>query len=157
MSNYRFRLQPLLNLKIQEEEELQKKLVDCRRRFKEKRDSLLSLEADKDRYLRQLEEELEANKVDLNSTRWSHKYLQYLGEEITRLSLQIQQLERELERRRQQLLDKTKEKKSLEKLKEKVKAAHKRELLKQEQKRIDELAQSRYLHYDQSSVISGGN
>lgn len=157
MSNYRFRLQPLLNLKIQEEEELQKKLVDCRRRFKEKRDSLLSLEADKDRYLRQLEEELEANKVDLNSTRWSHKYLQYLGEEITRLSLQIQQLERELERRRQQLLDKTKEKKSLEKLKEKVKAAHKRELLKQEQKRIDELAQSRYLYYDQSSVISGGN
>jgi flagellar protein FliJ len=140
---YQFKLEALRRYRQHEEERLQKELADAVRR----RDRAAT--AMDDLLEQRTETESELYQSQNQSTFSSHfciyvRYLQGLEEKILEQRQRLSEAEKEADRRRDNLLQAVKKRKTLDKLKEKGLKAYIAELDHEELKFINEIAISRF-------------
>ena len=140
---YRFNLQSLLNYRQYQEEILQKELAD----FKNK---LVKLE----QQLRQLVQARRKNSLELHQRQKKggtvsglmmyFRYLDRLTADIEKQKQLVGQAKKQFEKKRRELLDIVKKRKTLEKLKEKGLKVFQQEQLKKERDLLDGVATTRF-------------
>ena len=145
MKKFEFRLEPLLNLKEQEEKNIQKELLKLRKNYNQLKEKLADYEQDKKNWQHELSDEQETgiNTKDLLKYR---NYIDYLNNQIKETKLEMDYWREKIEECQERLLAKVKEKKKLSKLKEKEYEAHWEEFIQEERKESDEIATNNYNH-----------
>lgn len=139
MGKFNFRLQKLLDLKYQKEEQSKivfKKAQEERLKAEEKLTSL------KDNYKKYSEARVFGTVIEQKIT---HNYLNALVSCIDEANIELEQKEQTLEQRRKELVEKQIERKTVETLKEKQKINFELETKLVEQKFNDELALYGYI------------
>lgn len=144
MSKFRFRLQPVLNLKTQEKNTSFELYGKAQNSLRRRRDDLQGLTDKKESYLVQMETE-KGETIDTVGRRAEWNFLKYLHQEIETVNADVNHLQEQVQIRHRHLLDKLKEEKSLEKLKEIQKTNHDEEVGRARQKELDEIAQQQFL------------
>jgi len=139
MKKFSFNLEKVLDVKIMEEKLLQRDLILCEEELKaaELRQSELNTEMQSEFSKKSLLVQKNTNVPDIMLI---HNYIQSLEKDSETNLENISLLERKHSKIREQLINKTKEKKSLEKLKEIKLEAYKKEVKKIEQDFMDEIA-----------------
>lgn len=143
MSQFNFRLQPVLNLKTEEKRSSLEKYGKAQRTLQKRIQDLEGLTEQKDGYLETMEKET-GKTIDpwKRSADWN--FVRSLQKKIVSVNKDVNHLEEQVQLKHRHFLDKLKEEKTLEKLKEVQKESYKEELNRLEQKEIDEMAQQLY-------------
>ncbi len=140
MKAFKFRLQPVLDLKEQEKETLQQRYQRARENCRKRREDLLKLEDLKRSCLEGAEvdgeKEIKPRELEMQ---WS--FIELLNLEIEKVIEDIKRLEEIARRRYLELVEKLREEKSLEKLKTRLSRDHMIEQERAQQKIIDEVGQ----------------
>ncbi len=144
MSKFRFRLQPVLNLKTQEKNASFELYGKAKNSLRQRQDDLQGLTDKKESYLVQMETE-KGQTIDTVGRKAEWNFLKYLHREIETVNADVNHLEEQVQIRHRHLLDKLKEEKSLEKLKEMQKTTHDEEVGRAKQKELDEIAQQQFM------------
>lgn len=147
MKPFAFKLQTALNIKLKEEEKVKEELHQQTARRLETLDLLAVLEEE----LGKLEDRLRGHqdtRVDVDEIRRCLDYLPVIREKILRQKECIRQIEAEIDRIRQTLVELMRKRKVLEKLKERHYAQYQAEVNREEQKIIDEMATNSYYRKD---------
>ncbi len=144
MSAFRFRLQPVLDIKTQEKENLQVLYSLAREKLFHRNGDLDNLQQKKYSHLNDLSSET-GEAIDPWGRQASWNFINYLGREIEQVTQDIKKLQQRVEEKQQKLVEKYKEEKGLEKLKGNRKKAHYREMERLAQKEVDEMAQQLFL------------
>jgi flagellar FliJ protein len=135
---YRFNLQVLLDYRKRVEEGIQIELSDVQRKLKEERQLLISYREEKNFY----EEELvrrEEREIDVEEGILYRDYLKGMRAKIKKQEEIVARMRVELDKKREELLAVTKNRKILEKVKEKDWEKFARELARREGMFIDEV------------------
>lgn len=135
---YRFNLQVLLDYRKRVEEGIQIELSDVQRKLKEERQLLVSYREEKNFY----EEELvrrEEREIDVEEGILYRDYLKGMRAKIKKQEEIVARMRVELDKKREELLAVTKNRKILEKVKEKDWEKFARELARREGMFIDEV------------------
>ncbi|TDX51931.1 flagellar export protein FliJ [Orenia marismortui] len=143
MKKFNFRLQSVLDLKKQEEEAIQKELARLIQEYRKIEKKIDNLKAEKKNIQQKLEKE-EGIKINPSQAVRTRNYIKFLRDEIEELTLKLNYWEDEIKKCRQNLISKTKEKKSLVKLRDRKYDEHWQEMLSEEQKLNDELAINKF-------------
>lgn len=143
MKKFKFKLEKVLDYRRQEKGVIQEELAQIQKEFSEAEDKLNELLSNKKELQLKLKEK-EKHDIDLQQAMSHRDYLEVLKVKIEEQRKIVNQLQRELNECRQKLLEKRKECKTLSKLKEKQFADYRREFLKKEQEKIDELATNNF-------------
>ncbi|MFO7820388.1 MAG: flagellar export protein FliJ [Halanaerobacter sp.] len=150
MKKFEFRLESILDLRKQEEKNIQKELMRLRKNYNELQDKLEEKKADKNKWQQKLASEQEEG---INSTTVVkyRNYIGYLYDEIEEIKLEMNHWREKIEDCQERLLAKLKEKKKLAKLKERQAKEHWEEFLQEERKQNDEVATNNYNHKQDKS------
>ncbi|MBM7555340.1 flagellar export protein FliJ [Halanaerobacter jeridensis] len=150
MKEFEFRLEPLLNLRKQEEKNIQKELMKLRKNYNELQEQLEEYKSDKGNWQQKLAQEQEKG---INSTTLVkyHNYIEYLNEQIKETKLEMDYWREKIEECQDRLLAKVKERKKLSKLKERQAEEHWEKFLQEERKQTDEVATNNYNHNQDNS------
>ncbi len=141
---YRFNLQVLLDYRKRVEEGIQIELSHVQRKFEEERQLILSYQEEKNFY----EEELarrEEREIDVEEGILYRDYLKGMRVKIKKQEEIVARMRVELDKKREELLAVTKNRKILEKVKEKDWKKFARELARREGMFIDEVGIRGYL------------
>lgn len=137
---FKFKLERIMNLKIEEEEEEKKKLVAIRKKLKEAQDHLQYL---KD-FCIQMEAQLREKQkgtVKIHEIQLLHNHIRKVKEQdIPQQMILIQQIQIEEQEQFNKYMEARIEVKKFEKLKEKARKEYEEKELQEEAKLIDEIA-----------------
>ena len=152
MSSFRFRLETLLRLRLAEREQRRAELAKAIRaeemlRTEERTRGLQQAEAAE----RSLQLKL-PGAADVDALLQTHRYEVVLTTQRRQLAAQIAQVEAELERRRQALVEADRQLRVLEKLRERQAAAYKQAAARQEVKQFDEMAMLGYVRRQEAPL-----
>ncbi len=140
MSSFKFRLQPVLDLREQEKEALQQRYHKAKEGCRKRREDLQRLKETKKACLYELEVE-EKKRINPREREMQWVYVGLINSEMDEVKEDINRLEKIARDRFRELVEKLREEKTLEKLKENLAQAHKLEQERVNQKKIDEMGQ----------------
>ena len=143
MRAFNFRLQPVLDLKVQEKENMQQRYQSARDKWMGRYQDLESLENEKKDRLTSLEPQ-EGTVINPRAQEAKWNFVHHLNEEIKEVHRDVVKLEDIVNKRYKELLEKLKEEKSFEKLKENLAQKHRKEMERLQQKEVDEMGQQLY-------------
>lgn len=137
MTKFNFRLQALLKVKSQIEDNLKNDLGKAVHKLEEEKAKLRRLEFEKNRYILEFNEKCRKSTVD-NLIKFNN-YISLLASKILNQKENINLAARNVDKIREELIKIVKERKILDKLKEKKHEAFLKEQLKDEQRLNDEI------------------
>ena len=140
----KFKLESLLQHRKYIEEIFQCELADTLQALVEKRKSLERMKADRDRIQNDLHQKLK-NGIDAATMLHFHEYLNRLALDMTAQKARVAEAEKNLEQKRNELVEAVKNRKIMDKLKDKQLAAEVDRLQKNEQNFMNDVAISRHL------------
>ena len=143
--DYRFKLEALRQYRVFQEDERQKDLADALRQRDQQAQILARLIDLRDRTEKDLESRQNEGATGPQLTIFSN-YLNKLGSDIFSQNHKVAQAEKNLEKKREALLEAMQKRKTLDKLKEKGLKAYMDRLSREEEKFINEMAISRFNH-----------
>ncbi len=138
MQKFIFRLQPVLNLKKQLEDNAKNNLAKSSRKLEEEKQILVELNEQKDSYLNKMSQDMESG-VPVYRLRGYNDYFAGAKVKISHQKDNVNNAQRIVDINREELVKAVQEKKILVKFKEKKQEEYQKEALKEEQKTIDEL------------------
>lgn len=143
MAKFVFRLQSLLNVKIQLEKSLKDELGKAVAKVEEEKSKLAQIENDRENYINQVNNK-SAKGIRIGEIREFNSYIVFLREKIEFQKENIKKAQKIVDKYREQLVKVVQEKKMLEKYKEKQYQQYLKEQQGQEQKLIDEIVSFNY-------------
>ncbi|OGO80406.1 MAG: flagellar export protein FliJ, partial [Clostridiales bacterium GWC2_40_7] len=132
MAKFIFKLQTLLKVKIQMEDNLKNDLGKAIQKFEEEKAKLRRLEFEKSRYIMEFNEK--SRKTTVNNLIKFNNYISFLAVKILNQKENINLASRNVDKIREELIKIVKEREILDKLKEKKYGVFQKELLKDEQR-----------------------
>lgn len=151
MSIFKFRLQAVLEVRKKKEDLRKKELFQLRETLKNQQCFLAGLE-DQRSVLEEAIRERQKETLDIDEIFCYQQYLKYTREEIINQIFLIKNLNQDIERKHQDLISASKEKKIIEKLKEKQHTEFNKNLEKGEIKVLDELGTNGYTHKNYARI-----
>ncbi len=143
MRAFKFRLQPVLDLKEQEKETLQQSYQRARENLKNREEDLQRLKEIKKSTLSRMDLEGESS-INPRERKMDWTFIELLNGEIERVTEDVRRLEKITRERFLELVEKMREEKSLERLKETLFQDHRLEQERVNQKEIDEIGQQQF-------------
>ncbi len=140
MKKFRFRFQAVEDVKKREEDLRRERLVEADRTLQEQETLLAGLHQLRDTCQRRIVEQTSEGRLNATEIALSHVYLQKVTEDIQRQVARVEQARREMEARREGLLQAAQERKMFENLKVRDQSAHRYEEARQDQALMDEIA-----------------
>jgi flagellar FliJ protein len=143
VQKFKFKLEKVLDYRHQEEGMRRQQLAQLRKGLDEAEDKLDKLFNGK----KELQIELKGKEkkgIDLHESMAYRNYIEVVKADIERQKELVSSIRKKVEECRQKLLNKRKECKTLSKLKEKAFKKYQQEFLREEQKKIDEVATSSF-------------
>lgn len=140
MSLFRFRLATLLRLRIAERDDRRSDLAKALAAWEVLREQRQALTADRNENLAVVRRLAAPGSGNVDAMIQSQRYQAILKMRDAQLAAQEAQVEREIERRRQLLVEADRQVRVLEKLEARQKGAHRQLMEKQEARRLDEVA-----------------
>jgi len=144
MKPFKFKLQNSLELRKRQEELQKIELVALTKDFQEKLEVLQQLRLQ----MASLQDEIRCRQgsvIDLLQFRTWQEYIPVINKKIMAQEKLVKESRQVMEKGRERLLDTVKARKMLEKLKVRHYEVYKSELMREEQKQIDEMATNTYL------------
>jgi flagellar export protein FliJ len=135
MKGYKFKFEKILNLRIRQEEQEEDKYLLLKKELNDLKNKLKSLKAEKENVFEHLRDK--ENDLALNIS--LRQYLKELKANEEQVYRDIKEKKEEVEAQLKVLMEKKKERKTLEKLKEQEVKKFVKEFLEDEQKELDEL------------------
>jgi len=139
MGKFSFRLESMLKIAINQEEDAKKYLAFTLSELKNGREQLLALSQLQTKALRALVED-QKGKISINKLISNHHYCQFLKSEVEKKQNEVMNLEKKVEQARENLQEIMKKRKILEKLEEKQYSSFLSEEQRNLQKELDEIA-----------------
>ncbi len=140
MAAFKFRLEPVVSLKKQQEDIRKTALARAKEDLKRKEARLVNLCEHKDDCQRMLTTEMEAGALDISRKLIFYAYLERLADEIANHREEVSRSVEDVVVKRELLLESSREKKTLEKLKQRMRERYIKQLKKMEQAALDETA-----------------
>jgi flagellar FliJ protein len=140
---YKFTLEPVLNHRKIIEEELQKELADLKRRLVDEKRKLETYERAKSRSLAELQQKQEEG-ITAPEILLYESFIERLSRDLDKQKERVLGAEQKVDQKLEDLVAATKRRKTLDKLKEKGLEKYRRELLKNEQDFLNEVAVNRF-------------
>ncbi|RQD55701.1 MAG: flagellar export protein FliJ [Desulfonatronovibrio sp. MSAO_Bac4] len=138
---FNFNLQKILDFRTSLEEKSQQEFSRARKKYQEQTYILDNIKYEIDQAKKEIKDKKNITQGDI--WLWD-KYIERLNFDLKRAELRLRELARELSLKRQNLLEKSKDKKIIEKLKVNQKLKFDYEQEKEEQKEFDEMAVVRF-------------
>ena len=139
---FRFKLEALLNHRRHQEEICQKQLSQAERHLMDEQGKLRQQKIKKRRHVRQLQAKQSAD-INTADIILSVNYIQQLTQTIESQKICVRDAAKQVNRKRNELIDVVKKRRILEKLKEKQWLAYRHEIMLDERKHMDEVASLR--------------
>ncbi len=143
MAKFKFRLQPLLNIKLQLEDSAKNELGKAVQKLEEEKEIGRSLLKYRERYINEFNEKA-SKMVRIDELRSYTMYISRLAKNIDDQNKNIKEASDNVDKYRDELIKIVKERKILEKLREKKFNEYLIEMSKDEQKRMDEIVSYKY-------------
>lgn len=143
MGKFVFRMQSLLNVKIQIENSLKNELGKAVQELERQKDILREIELEREVYIGRVNSEC-VEGISVGKLREFNTYIVYLNDRSRLQKENIKKAQNNVDKYREQLIKAMQEKEMLEKLKEKKYEEYLREQLKEEQKLNDEIVSFNY-------------
>lgn len=143
MAKFKFRLQPLLNIKTQLEDSAKNELGKAVQRLEEEKEKARSLVENREKYISEFQEKT-SSYIRIDELKGYTLYISKLAQNIEMQNKNIKEASDNVDKYREDLIKIVKERKILEKLKEKKYKEYLSELGKDEQKRMDEIVSYKY-------------
>jgi flagellar FliJ protein len=143
MAKFRFRLQPLLNIKIQLEDSAKNELGKAVHRLEEEKGKARTLVLNREKYISEFQEKT-SSFIRIDELKGYSLYISKLAKNIELQNKNVKEASDNVDKYREDLIKIVKERKILEKLKEKKYNEYLSELGKDEQKRMDEIVSYKY-------------
>lgn len=153
MAKFNFRLEPVVSLKRQKENQHKAALAQAKDELAKRERNLINLCAHKDECERALVEELLAGSVDISRKIIFYAYLERLTDEIAQQKERVSQAKKDVEVKRDLLLETSREKKTLEKLRNRMWERYLREIRKIEQAMLDEVGAQVHSRNGEGSLV----
>ncbi len=152
MAEFEFSLQTALDLRCREEQQAQRRLASAQRQVNRRRADLERTRDRIDMILGSLRDNREGGRVTvaLGRVEHEHRVLAELRGRFARQRGRLDEAERELERRRAELIAASQARSTLERLSERREAEHRRRQVLSEQRELNEAAVSRHRMNDHS-------
>ncbi|MGE5329244.1 MAG: flagellar export protein FliJ [Deltaproteobacteria bacterium] len=138
MASFKFKLQSILNIKIQMEDALKNKIAKAIRCLEEEKDILKNIKEEQKKCMLDISSE-SSNGVTVERLRNYNAYISFLKEKVLNQTKRVKSSQEVVDKYREELIQASKEKKMLETLKEKQFNEYLKEEEKNEQKRLDEV------------------
>ena len=146
MSKFVFKLQPLLKVKTQMEDNLKNELGKAIKKLEDEKAKLRRLEFEKNRYILEFNEK--SKKTTVNNLIKFNNYIFFLSDNICLQKENINLASSNVDKIREELIKIVKEREILEKLREKKHEEFNKEQLRDEQRLIDEIVSFKQIHRD---------
>lgn len=140
MKKFSFPFQFLLKYREKKEDRLRKELAQLKRRLEKERENLAQLELDSMTNIRELGEKHQGKEIETALVLPYYSYLDNLFNQIKEQSKVVSDISQEMEKKRKEVIEASKEKKIIKKLKERKWAEFVHERERVEQNFIDEIA-----------------
>ena len=140
---YNFNLEPVLKHRKLVEENLQKELAVLKLLLVNEREKLQTYKESRSKFLVELQRKQEEG-TTISDVFLYLPFIEQLSKDIEKQNKTVSDLEKDVEQKRQDLVEATKKKKTLEKLKDKGLKAFKQEMIKKEQEFLNEVAVNRF-------------
>ena len=140
---YNFNLEPVLKHRKLVEENLQKELAVLKLLLVNERERLQTYKESRSKFLVELQRKQEQG-TTISDVFLYLPFIEQLSKDIEKQNKTVSDLEKDVEQKRQDLVEATKKKKTLEKLKDKGLKAFKQEMIKKEQEFLNEVAVNRF-------------
>lgn len=140
---YRFNLDSLLNYRRYQEDILQKELSDFKNQLVQHEQKLHQLKQDWRKYSRELSQQQQKGGT-VSGLIMYFKYLDRLSMDIDNQKRLIAKAKKQFDRKRRELIEIVKKRKTLDRLKEKGFLTYQREMMRKDQNLMDEAAATRY-------------
>ena len=140
MCAFKFRLEPVVGLKKQKEDERKIALAGAKKELQQKEECLLGLHNEKRDCVEAVGSKSESGGVDIAEMLVYYAYLEKLTDEIAENTGAVERSREDVESKRDLLLQSSREKRALENLREKMKARYLLAARKAEQVIMDETA-----------------
>ena len=144
MAKFIFKLQTLLKVKIQMEDNLKNDLGKAIQKLEEEKAKLRRLEFEKSRYIMEFNEK--SRKTTVNNLIKFNNYISFLAVKILNQKENINLASRNVDKIREELIKIVKEREIMDKLKEKKYGVFQKEQLKDEQRLNDEIVSFKQIH-----------
>lgn len=136
---YRFSLEPVLNHRKLLEEGLQKDFAVLKRQLFEERETLFRFEQSKDQFSRELRKK-QTKKMNVSDILLYTDFIHQVSMEIEKQSEKILEIEKNIEQKREELIEAMKSRKTIDRLREKGLKAYLQDLSKKEGVLMNEAA-----------------
>ena len=140
---YKFSLEPVLNQRKLIEENLQKELAVFKKSLAEEKRKLRTYKRTKDKFLRKLQQKREES-ITISEMLLYVRFIERLSRDLEKQREKVLEVEKELDQKREALIEAMKNRKTLEKLKEKEWKTFRQQLTKKELDFLDEAAINRF-------------
>ena len=140
---YNFNLEPVLKHRKLVEENLQKELAVLKLLLVNEREKLQTYKESRSKFLVELQRKQEEG-TTISDVFLYLPFIEQLSKDIEKQNMTVSDLEKDVEQKRQDLVEATKKKKTLEKLKDKGLKAYKQEMIKNEQEFLNEVAVNQF-------------
>jgi len=147
MPKFKFRLQPLLNIKMQLEDSAKNELGKAVQKLEEEKEKERQLLRHREKYINGLKEKT-SSFARIEELRGYNMYISSLAKKIEEQNKNIKVASDVVDKYREELIKIVKERKILEKLREKKLNEYLIEMSKDEQKRMDEIVSYKYSEYE---------
>ncbi|OQA01097.1 MAG: flagellar biosynthesis chaperone [Planctomycetes bacterium ADurb.Bin412] len=144
MKKFRYRLDPLLRLRQQEEEQKKRAVGSLLTEINRQQNQVLEMAADLAREGQQLRQQYAQGTVDLEWIRFYRMYVMHTQQAMARRTAEIFQIQTSLTAARQELTEAARKTKILEKLKEKKKNSYDYQLRREETRAQDEIGMNTF-------------
>jgi flagellar FliJ protein len=142
---YRFKLQTLLNHRRHQEEMVQKELAQLQKKLVVEQEKLRAQQRVKQLNLSELKKKQRESRT-VTDILLSVNYIEQLSKDIEHQTLRVQDVDKTVTQKRNELISVMKKCKTLEKLKDKEWQTYQQKLMKTERKLMDEVAAVRHVH-----------
>lgn len=143
MAKFTFKLQPLLNVKLQMEDNLKNELGKAIRRLENEKDILKGIESEREDYINQINSKSSGG-ILVEKLKEYSRYVSHLREKIALQKENVNLAQLNVDNYREQLIKVVQEREMLEKLKESKYQEFLKEQLKEEQRINDEVISFSY-------------
>lgn len=140
MCAFKFRLESVVGLKKQKEDERKIALAGAKKDLRQKEENLIGLHNEKRDCVEAAGNRVNGGGVDITEMLVYYAYLEKLTDEIADSTGAVERSRKDVEDKRELLLESSREKKALENLREKMKARYLLQARKAEQASMDETA-----------------
>jgi flagellar FliJ protein len=138
-----FKLQAVLNLKKQIEENLKNELGKAVQELERQKKKLMDIELERATYYQEINDKSSSG-ISVGKLKEFSSYISHLNEKIKQQKNNIKRAQKTVDKYREQLIIAVQERKMMEKLREKKYAEFMKEQQREEQKAIDEIASFNY-------------